>query len=164
MIDKPFLKSLNQRIQECSTIAQLDSLYNLFRRLDYSTELRSLFISRCKFLLNKAKNSGLQTDLTQCMSLLDELTSIPQITLKNETRGEIELLMMCNTKQGSIYNDTMATIISGLLKRTGGKKKEVARIMGLNEGELDALISSSTIIKKSVSLAKNELKKKLGFE
>lgn len=159
MIDKPFLKSLNNKIEECSTIAQLDALYNLFKRLNYSKEVRELFLVRCKFLMGRAKSAS-TIDYNKCKALLEELMVPDPIELKFENKGEFEIMVTCYSKEGSILNDVIGTVISGLLLRAGGRKKEVARILGITEKELNQKINNPTI-KKMVGFAKQELKKKL---
>jgi hypothetical protein len=161
LIDSAFLKSLDFKVKDCSTIAQLDALYKLFKRLDYSAELRQIFKLQCEILLNKSKRTC-ESDFNQCCALFEELTQPPQMHLNDSSNnGDITLILRSNIRDGAIYQDTLATLISGLLLRAGGRKGEVCRTLGITDQELSFLIKSLPAIKKAVSAAKLQLKKKL---
>jgi hypothetical protein len=154
-ITDSFMRTLQFRLDECSTFAQFSEFFVKNKSMLYNSESYKMFVTR----LNSIKNNYSDNMIRRmCDDLLEDLEEEHGITSTSSGKGSLPILLQFNTEEGNVLNDGITEILKSVFIRARGKKKEVSRILGISTEALDSMIDSDKIRKKVILEAKKAFK------
>lgn len=154
-ITESFIRTLQFRLDECSTYAQFSEFFIKNKSVLYNSESYKMFVSR---LLTIKSNYSDNLIRRMCDNLLEDMESEHSISSASNGKGTLPILLQFNTEEGSVLNDGITEIVKSIFIRAKGKRKEVSRVLGISIEALDSLIDSDRSRKKVILEAKKAFK------
>lgn len=154
-INESFLRTLQFRLDECSSFAQFSEFYIKNQSILYNAEAFKLFTGR----LNKIKKAS--TD-SQTRSMCDELYSDIEeghsIMYVSEASGKLPISLQFHTEEGRVYRDTITEVLKAVFVQTKGRKKEACRVLGVDALMLDQMVDADKERKRIIGELKKSFK------
>ena len=158
-ITPSFLKTVENAIDECSSIVQLRSAFIRFQPYIYHNTIHKYFLDRLDFLEQRSVDAFISN---QCEELRDEVElerSILAVAApsKHFTQEHIEVNMTFYAKDGELFQSCVEELVRLSLSMARGKRAEAARIMGLSQEDFDIVCGKE--YDKYIRKLKREIKK-----
>lgn len=174
-IDMTFLRSVQSKIDDCSSALQLRQVFSRFKPYLYNGQISNSFMSRLETIREISDNPDM------CDELEDEIETeikisrvckpnqiIPEKKRSNRGRRkdkplepESKLVMefSLETTEGRVLEDVLNQTIKIILEKSLGKKKEASRILGLSYKELLSKLRDIPELRKYMKRVKSEIRK-----
>jgi len=174
-INMSFVRTIENKIEDCTTAIQLRQVLHQFSPYLYNTQVTELFSKR----LNVIRNMHYDVfSRDKCDDFIEELQTETEIskvctikspTKKKSTKGrkkdrplesksDLIIRLNFNSKEGSLFKDSKIEIIKIAIEKSLGKKREAARILGMDYAKLSTKIRNSAILRNYTKRVKKSVK------
>jgi hypothetical protein len=178
-IDMTFLRTVLNRIDDCTSPIQLREVLERYKPYLYNGQIQEAFISRLdiiKGMSNDEFNDEKCEELEEELELEVQISSVcklNQFVPEYQTRprrgrrkdkplksnSELTIEINFTTKEGDVLEDAINAVVQVIIEKSLGKKKEAGRILGMDYKELSARLREIPALRKHMKKVKQELRK-----
>lgn len=169
-INDAFIKSVEVKIDECSSIIQLKECFDRYKPYAYNKYIFNAFANRIDFFRVRSVDCFITE---QCDYLMEDLECEKKITSICEIGGVpssnediaadnvLEINLIFDSQEGTILYDAIHAAIQLCLEKSCGKKREAARLLGIEYQDFVKITKDHRELKGYLRRLRKDLKKKL---
>jgi len=171
-----FIRTIENKVEDCTTAVQLDEVLKQYSPYLYNSKVAEAFVVRLDIIKDMHID---EFSLTKCKEVREELTDEIEIAkvcgvatlprkIKStkgrkkdkpvESNSELRIQMCFNSSEGKLLEDATIEIIKVALEKALGKKREAARILGMEYSNLNAKIRDNTSLRNYTKRVKRSVK------
>jgi len=154
-ITESFLRTLQFRLEECSTYAQFSEFFIKNKSILYNETSYKLFTARLSYI-KLTSNDNMTRKM--CDDLFEDIEEEHSITYVSDSKGKLPFNLQFHTEEGRVYKDAVTEMIKAVYIKAKGKKKEVCRILGIEPQALEKLLDSDKDRRRVIIDAKKSFK------